>query len=105
MSFSMSSSLLEEEELFERPLIQSEQAFPVPLRRGAIVGGALREREAVLDAFVELDLGRHAAFAQRCFERPQLRERRVVVGLGPGDVELGVALARGEVGTVGGASL
>ena len=86
--------------ILEGAVGRARTAAPSGVRRRLVVDGARREGEAVLDAGIDFDLvGRvpSAALAQRL----DLLERHPTIGLGAGEVELGLGLARGEVRAVG----
>ena len=84
---------------------QAEQAFPMPFSIGLAVGRPPREGEAVVRTLVEFDLSIHACVVHRLAERLQLGHRRVVVELGPGDLDLALGLARGDVGLLGSSAI
>src|SRR5262244_3253140 len=80
--------------LSEPPAVERDQPLPVPLGSRLVVAPALGEREAVMDAGIELDFARAAGFSKQTAQLLDHRQRRELVVLGAGDVELGLAFAQ-----------
>src|SRR3982074_2075965 len=71
------------------------------LRRVAVVNRPLREREAVMGAGIDLDLGIGAVGLHLLFYFLDDLHWRVNIGLGATEIQFGLCLLSGEMGTVG----
>src|SRR3954454_11382964 len=78
----------------QSPAVERDEALPVPFRRRLVVAPALRKGEAVMDARIELDLAGHAGFFEQPAKLLHHRQRREVIVLGAGDVELALGPAQ-----------
>src|SRR4051794_20673914 len=81
--------------------IQRQQPFPMPLGGVAIVNRPLREREAVMGAGIDLDLGIGAIVFHSLFHLLDDIRRRVDIGLGAAEIKFSFGLSGGQMGTVG----
>ena len=66
----------------------------MPLRGRLVVAPALREREAVMDPWVELDLTRRARPLKQSAQLIDHRQGRQLVVVGTGNVEFPLDLAQ-----------
>src|SRR5262249_42827792 len=77
--------------------VKRDEAFPVALGSRLVEDLALREREPMMHAGVELDLAGTPGFLEQATQLLHPRPRRQLVDFRAGDVELGLALAERQV--------
>src|SRR5207245_1454653 len=81
----------------EAPTVERDQRLPVALGGRLVVDPSFGEREAVVDAGIELDLAGGAGAAEQPAQFLDHRQRRQFVMLGAGDVGFASDLAEVEV--------
>src|SRR5260370_38700327 len=102
MSEKASSFICQSQDLCRKiAAIERQQPLPVPLGGVAVVDRPLWKRKTVMGAGIELDLGMGAIGLHLLLDLLDDLHRRVYIGLGATEVNLGLGLLAGQMRAVG----